>query len=144
MQFSPSIGYATAGYPEKLARRLRIFNLTCFCASMMWLGFAARLDTMVEWGPVTLAEHGVADDPVVVDWFGNLVVDDYAMRLLGYRTLAKAGAQILTAPAAFTKPTGEAHWQVLLRARAIENQCFVAGVVSPPVVEGFESVHVYP
>jgi predicted amidohydrolase len=42
-----------------------------------------------------------------------------------YRTLAKAGAQILTAPAAFTKPTGEAHWQVLLRARAIENLSFM-------------------
>ena len=58
--------------------------------AMMWLGFAARMDTMVDWAPVTLAEHGVADDPVVLDWFGNLVVDDYAMRLLGYRTLAKA------------------------------------------------------
>ncbi len=35
------------------------------------------------------------------------------------------GAQILTYPAAFTVPTGKAHWHVLLRARAIENQCFV-------------------
>ncbi len=42
-----------------------------------------------------------------------------------YRTLAQAGAQILTVPAAFTKPTGEAHWHTLLRARAIENGCFV-------------------
>jgi predicted amidohydrolase len=37
----------------------------------------------------------------------------------------KAGAQILTYPAAFTVPTGKAHWHTLLRARAIENQCFV-------------------
>jgi predicted amidohydrolase len=42
-----------------------------------------------------------------------------------YRALAKAGAQIITVPAAFTRPTGEAHWEVLLRARAIENGAFV-------------------
>ncbi len=42
-----------------------------------------------------------------------------------YRMLAEKGADILTVPAAFTYVTGEAHWQVLLRARAIENQCFV-------------------
>ncbi len=42
-----------------------------------------------------------------------------------YRGLAKAGAEILTTPSAFTKPTGEAHWEVLLRARAIENGAFV-------------------
>lgn len=42
-----------------------------------------------------------------------------------YRGLAKAGAEILAIPAAFTKVTGEAHWEVLLRARAIENGCFV-------------------
>ncbi|MCB1358972.1 MAG: carbon-nitrogen hydrolase family protein [Maritimibacter sp.] len=42
-----------------------------------------------------------------------------------YRRLAKAGAQILTVPAAFTRPTGQAHWEVLLRARAIETGSFV-------------------
>ncbi len=42
-----------------------------------------------------------------------------------YRTLAKAGAECLTVPAAFTVPTGRAHWHVLLRARAIENGAFV-------------------
>lgn len=42
-----------------------------------------------------------------------------------YRKLAQAGAEILTVPAAFTKATGEAHWHVLNRARAIENGCFV-------------------
>jgi predicted amidohydrolase len=42
-----------------------------------------------------------------------------------YRALAKAGAGLLTVPAAFTRPTGEAHWSVLLRARAIENGAFV-------------------
>jgi len=50
----------------------------------------------------------------------------YDMRFPGlYRDLAKAGAQVLTVPSAFTVPTGRAHWQVLLRARAIETGCFV-------------------
>ena len=42
-----------------------------------------------------------------------------------YRALAEAGAQILTVPSAFTVATGSAHWEVLLRARAIETGCFV-------------------
>jgi predicted amidohydrolase len=42
-----------------------------------------------------------------------------------YRALAHAGVQVLTAPAAFTRQTGEAHWHVLQRARAIENGAFV-------------------
>ena len=42
-----------------------------------------------------------------------------------YRRLAQAGAQILTVPAAFNHITGAAHWEVLLRARAIETGCFV-------------------
>jgi predicted amidohydrolase len=42
-----------------------------------------------------------------------------------YRALALAGASFLSIPAAFTVPTGRAHWHVLMRARAIENFCFV-------------------
>lgn len=42
-----------------------------------------------------------------------------------YRAMAKAGAQILFVPAAFTVPTGKAHWEILLRARAIETGAFV-------------------
>ena len=42
-----------------------------------------------------------------------------------YRSLAQAGAEILCAPAAFTRQTGKAHWKTLLRARAIENGAFV-------------------
>lgn len=42
-----------------------------------------------------------------------------------FRALAQAGAQIITVPAAFTRPTGEAHWETLLRARAIETGAFV-------------------
>jgi predicted amidohydrolase len=42
-----------------------------------------------------------------------------------YRALAKAGADFLSIPSAFTRFTGQAHWHVLLRARAIETGCFV-------------------
>ncbi len=42
-----------------------------------------------------------------------------------YRALAQAGAEVLSVPAAFTKTTGEAHWHLLLRARAIETGCYV-------------------
>jgi predicted amidohydrolase len=42
-----------------------------------------------------------------------------------YRALAEAGSSFISIPAAFTRQTGEAHWHVLNRARAIENGCFV-------------------
>ena len=58
-----------------------------------------------------------------------------------YRILAIKGARILIVPAAFTKHTGQAHWDTLLRARAIENQAFVIAAdqigVHPPDNESF-------
>jgi deaminated glutathione amidase len=42
-----------------------------------------------------------------------------------YRRLVRAGAEILLVPSAFTFPTGAAHWEVLCRARAVENQCYL-------------------
>lgn len=42
-----------------------------------------------------------------------------------YRNLAKSGAKIIAVPSSFTRFTGEAHWHVLLRARAIENGCYI-------------------
>lgn len=53
-----------------------------------------------------------------------------------YRALAKGGAQILTVPAAFTVPTGEAHWETLLRARAIENGAYVLAPAQTGFHEG--------
>jgi len=50
-----------------------------------------------------------------------------------YRQLSAAGAQILTVPSAFTAPTGRAHWETLLRARAVENLCYVIA----PAQSGF-------
>ncbi len=52
-----------------------------------------------------------------------------------FRRLAQAGAQILTVPAAFNHITGAAHWEVLLRARAIETGCFVLA----PAQTGFHA-----
>ena len=50
----------------------------------------------------------------------------YDVRFPGLmQALAQQGMNVLSVPAAFTRVTGEAHWHVLLRARAIENQCFV-------------------
>jgi len=50
----------------------------------------------------------------------------YDLRFAGlYAALSEAGATVLSIPAAFTVPTGEAHWHVLMRARAIESACFV-------------------
>ena len=68
------------------------------------------------------------DRAVVVDAplasFGLSVCYDLRFAYL-YRDLAQAGAQVLTVPAAFSPVTGTAHWEVLLRARAIETGCFV-------------------
>jgi deaminated glutathione amidase len=52
-----------------------------------------------------------------------------------YRSLAQGGAQIITVPAAFNHITGAAHWEVLLRARAIETGCFVLA----PAQTGFHA-----
>jgi len=50
----------------------------------------------------------------------------YDMRFPGlYRALAHAGAHFIAVPSAFTIPTGKAHWHALLRARAIETQCYI-------------------
>ena len=58
-----------------------------------------------------------------------------------YRILAVEGARVLAVPAAFTKVTGQAHWEILIRARAIENQAFVVAAdqigVHPPDNESF-------
>jgi len=69
------------------------------------------------------------EEPVVVDgedWRVGLTVC-YDVRFPElYRILALEGAELVTVPAHFTTPTGKDHWHVLLRARAIENQLYVA------------------
>jgi len=58
-----------------------------------------------------------------------------------YRALAKAGASIITVPAAFTVPTGKLHWHVLLRARAIETGCFILAPAQGGVHDGGRSTY---
>ncbi len=68
------------------------------------------------------------DQPLVIDTpFGRLgVAICYDLRFPEFsRLLSREGLDILVAPAAFTAKTGAAHWEVLLRARAIENLCYV-------------------
>ena len=86
----------------------------------------------VEVGGVTYLESEAeepGDEPVVADvegWrIGLSVCYDVRFPEL-YRILALEGAELLTVPAHFTTPTGKDHWHVLLRARAIENQAYVA------------------
>ena len=68
------------------------------------------------------------DDPVHVETpagiIGLTICYDVRFPEL-YRTLVDTGATLFTVPAAFTVPTGKAHWQTLLRARAIENLSYV-------------------
>jgi predicted amidohydrolase len=74
------------------------------------------------------ATYTPGEKAVVVDTplakFGLTICYDMRFPAL-HRALALAGATVITAPAAFTRPTGEAHWDVLLRARAIETGSFV-------------------
>jgi predicted amidohydrolase len=86
----------------------------------------------VEVGGVTYRESEAeepGDEPVVasVEGWGIGLSVCYDVRFPElYRILALEGAEVLTVPAHFTTPTGRDHWHVLLRARAIENQCYVA------------------
>ena len=69
------------------------------------------------------------DEPVVTEvegWrLGLSVCYDLRFPEL-YRILTLEGAELLTVPANFTLVTGKDHWELLLRARAVENQCYVA------------------
>jgi predicted amidohydrolase len=69
------------------------------------------------------------DEPVVteIDGWGAGLSICYDLRFPElYRILAVEGAELLTVPSNFTLYTGKDHWHVLLRARAVENQCYVA------------------
>jgi predicted amidohydrolase len=87
-------------------------------------------DVAVDDGPVDTESARVTagSDPVCIDVegvrIGLTVCYDLRFPEL-YRTLALAGAEVLTVPANFTERTGRDHWEVLLRARAIENGAWV-------------------
>ena len=87
-------------------------------------------DVVVEGTVYRESEHELAGEEIVVSTtsggveLGLSICYDVRFPEL-YRILAIRGARILTVPAAFTVPTTRDHWEVLLRARAIENQAFV-------------------
>ena len=88
--------------------------------------FDVDLETGERWRESAVVRPG--DKAVVAQtpWGGLGLSICYDVRFAYlYRALAKAGAGLIAVPAAFTRPTGEAHWEVLLRARAIETGCFV-------------------
>ena len=74
--------------------------------SMLWLGYSERLDSLIESGAAVLEAHGLADDAVVLDRFGNTVIDSWALKVLGYRTLAEAAEGMDTAAQSILKLLG--------------------------------------
>ncbi|WP_313614332.1 carbon-nitrogen hydrolase family protein [Agrobacterium sp.] len=98
--------------------------------------FDVDLDNGESWRESAAYEPGtdarVATLPLAS--FGFAICYDVRFPSL-FRTEAVAGAQVLTVPAAFTRQTGEAHWEVLLRARAIENGAFVIAAAQGGVHE---------
>lgn len=86
---------------------------------------------------VTLPDGTVCAESEKIDAGEEIVTIDTELGILGmsicydlrfpelFRIMAIEGAQVLFVPASFTKATGEAHWETLLRARAIENGCYV-------------------
>ena len=88
--------------------------------------FDVALSSGESWRESSVYDSG--DGPVVVQTpLGSMgLTICYDMRFPDlYSALAKAGVDVLAVPAAFTVPTGKAHWHTLLRARAIEAQAFV-------------------
>jgi predicted amidohydrolase len=102
-----SVHIGPSGDIEALYRKIHLFDVTV---------------GDVDYRESASGEAG--DAPVTSGQIGLTVCYDLRFPEL-YRILALEGATILTVPANFTRTTGEAHWEVLLRARAVENQAFV-------------------
>ncbi|GKX59911.1 deaminated glutathione amidase [Leminorella grimontii] len=97
----------------------------------------ARYDKMHMFDVDVADSHGHYCESDTYDYGQHLTVVDtpvgrlgmticYDLRFPGlFQALRDRGADIITVPAAFTRVTGEAHWEILLRARAIENQCWI-------------------
>jgi len=112
--FNTSVLISPAGEIEAVYRKIHLFDVDLGASG----GGVYRESAFVVPGQ----EVVVAQTPDAV--IGLSVCYDLRFPEL-YRALAARGAQILAVPSAFTKETGKDHWEVLLRARAIENQAFV-------------------
>jgi len=128
------VAIVAGGFPERSADPERPFNTSaCFAAD----GELVTAYRKIHLFDVDLRSHGSQCESRNTSGGREVVV----ARLLGfgvglsicydlrfpelYRALVDQGAEILTVPAAFTLYTGKDHWHVLLRARAIEAQCYV-------------------
>ena len=112
--FNTSVLISPAGEIEAVYRKIHLFDVDLGASG----GGVYRESAVVAPG----REVVVAQTPDAV--IGLSVCYDLRFPEL-YRELTARGAQILAVPSAFTKETGKDHWEVLLRARAIENQAFV-------------------
>ncbi len=120
--FNTSCLVAPDGRTVAVYRKIHLFDVdldgTAFCESA----------TMAPGGQVVVAhldgcDQGGVPPPVV----GLSICYDLRFPEV-YRIMALGGATVLVVPAAFTAATGPAHWELLLRARAVENETFVVGV----------------
>jgi predicted amidohydrolase len=111
--FNRSILFAPTGKVAARYDKIHLFDV------QLGAGEAYRESDAIAPGAMAVT----ADGPIGAK-LGLTICYDVRFAAL-YRSLAQAGAQIITVPAAFTVPTGQAHWEVLLRARAIETGAFL-------------------
>ncbi len=119
---------ALAAGDDKIANRAMIFGRdgSLLCRYNKIHLFDVDLPNGESWRESSVYVPGDRAETVDLDWCRLGVTICYDLRFPAlYRDLAHAGASVLAAPAAFTRQTGEAHWQVLQRARAIENGAFM-------------------
>lgn len=122
------------GFPERAARPDRIYNTAVLLDEDGAIAARYRkvhlFDVEIPGGTVFRESESVVpgDEPTVApfSWGGLGLSVCYDLRFPElYRRMSAQGARVLAVPAAFTAQTGKDHWHVLLRARAIENQCYV-------------------
>ncbi len=115
-------------HPQKMFNHCPVFSpagkLVCSYDKIHL--FDADLDTE-SWQESAQISAGTTTATVTIDtnWKVGLSIC-YDLRFPElYRSYSREKCNIMTVPASFTVPTGRAHWEVLLRARAIENQCYI-------------------
>lgn len=124
---------------DKIANRSYLFNDNGECVA--WYDKIHMFDIDLDGGESYRESKVVrpGDRAVIADtpWgkIGMTICYDLRFPYL-YRALAQKGASIFTIPAAFTVPTGHAHWESLMRARAIENGAFVIAPAQCGIHEG--------
>lgn len=128
------MGIIAGGMPEKGPDDDRVYNTAVFIGRSGEVVGSYRKIHLFDIdlaGKISYQESASVlsgNEPMVVEFEGWKVGLSicYDLRFPEmYRSLVDQGAHILTVPAAFTLQTGRDHWEVLLRARAIENQCYV-------------------